>query len=322
MPLENINPHGSYKEMNARHKAAMAMLEASHNAELMLWLQSEIKLLHSQYDHLGAAGKNFKKAFEKAACHEVIKPDLGSRAALVTHDVTRGFVNTICYGNSTLLDANPLALFGSRTHEGIHAIQFAKAAVTHATPYNHAARIALCPRDAMTLQIMKERQAFAGQLLFMDLLGRHFNGAALPTAAELQEKLLDNVHHIKPESRWETETDFLNYYRDLTLRDYEGYFPEGKASLLLKDIVFVRLELKDLAEMNEFLDFDTFGRTEAEISSSFGGLLDQEREDRLARLNRRLGIEDEGKLPLFGEALTEEGLTRADFLMRSRAWKP
>ncbi len=296
---------------------------ARQQAERDQWLMRAIGELDEWYAKLGPVGQKFKSDFAATKCGEHIDLDIRARAALNTHHMTRGFLNTISYNRDVLDDARDL--FSSRTHEGVHAIQYSQSAAAQATPYNCRVKIMLCPRDAILLQELKERDALSKQWLFDAMLDDHLalpDGSYQPQSLAMLEAALQNHARtiLEKTNNFEGKT-FLESYRDMTIRDYEGMM----ASRHQKegDIIYVRLDPDDVIEIGHNLGLHSFGRNAAEAAEWMqSSPLTAVQEATLSAIHADLGLQSTAALPTLAEALQARGLTKAGFVAQSHAKPP
>lgn len=304
--------HESWKEFNARQQAARDA-----------WLVHSLIDLDDWYDRLGFVGQQFKAEFSTTQCTEAIDLDVRSRAALNAHYFLHGFMNSISYNKDVLDD--PRELFSSKTHEAVHAIQFHRSAATHATAFNAHTKIVLCPRDAILLQELKERDAQSKQWLFNQMLDDYLaapDGSYVPPAVDVLESLLRGTARIILETthRYDGQT-FLESYRDMTIREYEGLLTDRHRDE--GDIIYVRLDPDDIIGVGDSLGLHSFGRNEAEARQwMVSAPLTAAQEGRLSAVHRVLGLDEARVLPTLAEALQAQGLTRAGFVAHSRAKPP
>lgn len=269
------------------------------------WLRGTLNGLSGLYARLGIIGARFLQDFAATGCVESVDLQLSARASFQAHHRTQGFINKIFYSVGVLPDE--AALFSSRTHEAIHAIQFSRAAAAHATPFNAAAKIMLCPRDAVLLEELKERDAFSKQWL-LDKMANDPGYAALDPGA-LEQDLREHAACVLQSLRWNDAMSFLDYYRGKALDEYETVMAARHEAE--PDLVYVRLEPEDILSIGGSLRLQSFDAGWSSVP------LTPEQETRLAALNRVFGIDDEGNLPTLGQALRMRGTDRAAFLAAS-----
>lgn len=279
-------------------------------AERDAWLHDELNGLSGLYSRLGLVGRRFLQDFAATSCAESVNLQLSARASFQAHHTTKGFINKILYSTNVLDDVK--ALFSSRTHEGIHAIQFGFSAAAHATPFNVGSKIMLCPRDAVLLEELKERDAFAKQRILDKMLADDRYAASNMNFFE--SELQGYARTILRRLQWNDEMNFLDYYRGKAMGEYEIRMADRHKAE--GDIVYVRLEPEDILGIGDSLGLHSFGTSPAD-AMTWRRPLTPDQETRLDALNRTLDITDEGGLPTLGQALQAQGLTRAAFLARS-----
>ncbi len=316
------NMQGDWQTIAAQEAAERAALEAQQLVRRLPWFREEMRIQKGFYDHLGWLGTRFLEAFNRAAAPDEFDVHLGqgTRAVLNTHHVIKGFQRRIIFGRHVAEDSNRLAIFWAMTHEGTHlANQYDRVAATHATPFNPHASVVLCPRDAMILNVLMERQAFAMELLMDDLRQDVMSGklapAHIPVATQLQEKLRMYAARIDTRTRWGTEEAFLDHYRANTLAAYED---AGRITHIKNNnISFARLGLADLRLLNDCFGMNTFGESDDDLGLLLRADFTPEQQTRLDRINGILGIGLEDYLPVLDDALAVLGTCPAAFLQTS-----
>lgn len=315
--IKSDNPSGSWANLKESENAALAGMWKIRQE----WLDAQVAETNTWYDQLGSMGSEFRQAFQTAACSETIdtiKPELSrnTRAVMNAHHIYDGFMNNVLVGEACLNDENPFALFSSLNHERTHlAIQYRNVAATHATPWNSWARVMLCPRDAMIINVLMERQAFAVQRVFEDF-ARGINTGEIgpdnmPTPAELQASLQAYARNIGQQAKWDNDAAFVRHYRNQA----QGFYSEKHADYLKSaDITYARLGIEDLRAINDFLGLNTFGNTDAELMA----LLDQSFEGYQLEIvneqNADLGVPSYKKLPTMTKAMQNRGMNAGDFI--------
>lgn len=316
--------HGPWKPIADLEAAERAELEARQHARRMEWFHEEMKIQHGFFDHLGWIGGAFKDALACARYtqdFDVHFSNKDTRAVLTSHNLTKGFVGEISFGKAAADDSNRFSIFWALVHEGTHlANQYHRVAAMHATPFNARAKVVLCPRDAMILNVLIERQAFAMQLVMDDLLDGVVNGFMssdeIPSPADLQVSLQQYAAVLDPRMKWTNESQFLDFYRGRALDRYE----ETGRVLHLKEnnIQYARLSLDQLKVLNDCFGMTTFGIGDAELESLLKVTFTPEQQARLDQANRDLGI-DESKLPMLEAALAGLGTNAEAFLEVGRS---
>lgn|GEM_PF-3532452 len=315
------NPQGDWASIIQQQEAEAAALAARQLAQRMAIITEEVKVQTGYFAQLGWLGRSFSEAFNKAAAPIDVDPKkTDCRATLWTHGSISGFLREITLGKGIVMDSNPLAIFGALTHEGTHLVnQFERVPATHASPYNTRSPVVLCPRDAVVLNILIERQAFAMELLMDDLLAEARKSDSetyeVPPASVLQVKLQEYAQMKNTRTRWESEDAFLDSYRGGKMSDYE---PNGRADYLKNgNIGYVRLGLADLRILNDCFGMKTFGETDEDLSKLLTSDFTPEQQARLDQINSDLGVGNEEDLPLLEDALAAHGMTIDAYLKMS-----
>lgn len=238
------------------------------------------------------------------------------------------------YSNTILIDERDRAvgeIETSRRHEGAHAILWSKSAAAHASPYNMAAPVVLCPRDWGRLMRNSERAA----MTYNALLGFADPDAAVKeamkkepgTVEDFAEAMAANSNNIevalnrvarecleKNSNFYMLPTGKRTEKEALTLRNYYTWY-----SLLrfqdsntfnwdyeLADMpapIFVRLDDEDILEMGELLGFSAFGRGRPDSFFTDQSPLMWKHQRWQNSLNLKMGILDSNELPTVREAL-------------------
>lgn len=284
-------------------------------------LNRELAVTDDRYERLGEIGQDFLATMKAVRPVEHVNPEHEGVATYYGVGRTR-LMNKIVYGPDALIDQN--RLFAVRTHEMIHAFQVHIAAAAHADPYRH---VALCPRDSIWLEHLKELSAYGGQLLFGTLshyerkgISKNFN----VRVRNLSEKDMESLSHLRDVMRdsaldaMNSEIDNINrwdYYADNALRRYEEAVEDRGDDWP----VFVRLEPEDIRDIGNAFILNPFTDDNDNVLPQFmtPPSLPPELQERLDHLNRRLGLTHHEDIPLFGDVLKGQGLTRREFLDRS-----
>ncbi len=303
----------------AFHAAASAMaglswaaLNARHQAERDAWLAQAILDLGSYYKQIGPLGDAFSREVALTGCGEFVDPELPARAAFHAHHLTQGFSNQIFYSPSALQTTQ--GLFSSRTHEAVHALQFSRCAATHATPYNGASKIILCPRDGVLLDELKERDAFSKQWLLQRLYDEPGYNTQSPD--QWKQDLRQHAETVLESMNLRRGYNFRDYYRDREIESYEDCMVSRHQQE--QGLTYVRLDAADLWMLGGALGLNTFGDTLGEASRWRGlHLLTPGQEGRIAVLNQQLGIMQESTLPTLRQALMAQGTSRPLFMRQA-----
>lgn len=315
--INTANPSGSWANLKQSESDALAGMWKIRQA----WLEAQVVEMNKWYDNLGPLAMQFCQTFQTAACSETIdtiKPGLSpnTRAVMNSHNIFSGFKNNVVVGESALNDDNPFALFSALNHERTHlAIQYRNVAATHATPWNSYARVVLCPRDAMIINVLMERQAFAVQRVFEDLARGVHEGTIgpdnMPTPADLQTALQSYARKIDTQVKWDNDAAFVRHYRDQA----QGFYSGGHADYLKgADITYARLGIEDLRAINDFLGLKTFGETDAELLALLDEPFEGYQLEIVAEQNADLGVPAYDKLPTVTRALADRKMNAGDFI--------
>ena len=314
------NPFGTWENLAKSEANALDAMWQTRQE----WFEGQKAGMNSWYDRLGWIGKAFRQAFESAACVETIDSvratlSANTRAVANGHNVFDGFMNAILIGRGALADENPYALFSALNHERTHlAIQYRNVAASHATPWNSKAHVVLCPRDAMILNVLMERQAFAVQRVFEDLARGMDEGELgpqnMPSHEELQAVLHIYTKEIDWHVKWDTDEAFVRHYRDQAQDFYTG----GHAAYLKRsDITFARLGIEDLRAINDFFGLNTFGNSDDELLQLLTESFEGYQLEKLAGQNADLCVPAYELLPSVTEALQKRKMSSADFIRLS-----
>lgn len=121
-------------------------------------------------------GAIFNEACKKADVREIIDPFETINAAfrsfiMPPNPGEKGLRNKLVYGDPAFESGG--RLFAARTHESIHAMQYAKAAAMHADPFNPAAPFFLTPEDYVRRKELLEADAYAKGAWLQSLAGAY-----------------------------------------------------------------------------------------------------------------------------------------------------
>lgn len=309
-------PQGDWATL-LRQQAGHDPLTPEEIAARYALVEGEAKAQLGYYQKLGVLGRAFHEATQKAAIPVRVDSTLrSSRAILNTFNTVSGFRGDIELGHLIVTDHNPHAIFAALTHEATHLVnQYYRVPATHASPFNTASPVVLCPRDAMKLNVLLERQAFAMQLLMEDLLQAHLaqdEALDLSDTAMLQARLRDYAQMRNPRTLWADEKTFVEYYSRTKLNHYEE---EGRqAHMRDKKVVFARMSLADIRGLNECFGLKTFADDDAALQALWDAPIDSVLEKRILEINRALGIDDEEALACLDDAYRACGIEATDFM--------
>jgi hypothetical protein len=165
------------------------------------WLRKELTIQDQMLDALGGAGQEFKRLFNSLNLKEEVDLTRDSPAAYMVFRWQEGFVNKILFGKDALVSRR--YFFLCRFHEMIHALQHNEVAATHAQALNQKSKIFLCPRDALWMSELLEKDAYAKQYLIDAYMtagdlkdfssALHKNGVQISPAMTFPEDLMKNL---------------------------------------------------------------------------------------------------------------------------------
>lgn len=285
-------------------------------------------------------------------CKVALAPEhdcLASYQSFSLHPARSGFINTITYG--AVAAREPERLFAAMVHESAHAQQKRQAAALHASPFNPASKIIICPRDWMLLEERCEQDAYTRQVWMSSLLAQqnpglralkvidsaleigHFEalrqgdtlGGALRRAAEIT--LHKSYFWDNPDSPYR----FVHHAQDHALQSYARALDirHGRGE---DGFVFVRALPEDIHAIGRSFGPNVFGDDPSDpaLLSGTKPLPDpvpgtgyaESTSRRLEALNARLGIGDEDRLPTLGAALAASGMTLERFMAHSMRRRP
>ena len=291
--------------------------------------QRELAHLNATYDHLGLIGRRFKAAFKKTGCPEIKVLDDKQTPSFQGHHFSHGHQNKILYGGWCFDDREKLQ--DSSNHERTHAIQDSISAIAHAIPYNgnifavssaeagvavgaHR-QIILTPRDYMLLEELKERGSYAMQKILSELRSTDFD-----PIKQLGRNLED--YAAKVLESWDVAgsnpvISHLAHYRTKALHNYENMMINPKDRQPYdRDIIYVTFEAADIAALGNICGLEIFGHETADMSRWSATPLSEGHKNWVDNLTGTLGAD---KPVPFSVALKAVGLTREEFLTRSRA---
>lgn len=284
----------------------------------------------------GNIGALFAGEFKSTGCTQNIDVRYRGLAHYTSFSLSKdkgGFVNNITYGPLAVEDL--AHLYSSMVHEATHAIQKSKCAALHASPFNPNTRIVICPKDWIMLQERCEQGAYTMQALFNSLLADSIpeikalsakdalsvtDFDAMRDPAPYFVEAMRNIAHKSLDKSFysdnpDAEKRFRHYYHDVSL---DGFTAGVETRLKDKEtIIFVRAEPEDIAAIGDITGFNLFGYGTPQAEFADHPALLKDTDEKLQKLNAKLGITDEATLPTLSEALAAAGLTRAEFLAAS-----
>ncbi|MBI2234614.1 MAG: hypothetical protein HYU57_06470 [Micavibrio aeruginosavorus] len=268
------------------------------------WLRQEIAVQDALAERAGVLTRQFNAAVRGTGVGEKIH--LGVKGAAffpVGGSVPR---NTILYGSSVLVSRQEF--MNARLHEQTHALQFNRIAAASARFPGPGAEVCLCPRDSYWLSILMERDAYLRAALLEDMIGRK---PGKPQTAESFQGMARRLERRMAPFMWVvTASAYYPDYRamwtyHLAQKDSEGRPPRPE---------YVRLEEEDLQELVTAAGPAAMRAERLIRPRSLGWW----QKDGPIVLNALAGIDDDRALPGFGEALRARGLSREEFLARTR----
>lgn len=295
---------------------------------------------------LGNIGKDLCAAFRQAACPVFIDPEMKLLAVHTSFTYTGKTARSV-YENtiylSTRATAHGTRHFSALVHEMTHATQTAHSAILHASPYNTATDIVLCPRDFITACERAEQDAYARQALFASLMlrARPDQKRSASNKDPVPVRIFETLRRRAPAPldalRQATQymlarpgyysaqghsVPLADSYHELALTAYAGIMESRLKEPDLR-LRFIRMEDEDILDIGRSYGPSLFGDGE-KLLPEFAQRPDLSPHNRalLAQLNARLGITDENDLPSFGAALAAQQMTRAEFLARSKRNTP
>ncbi len=257
------------------------------------------------------------------------------------------------YLNTMFVDEKgrtPAEILVSKRHEGAHAILWSKLAAAHASPYNMASPIVLCPRDWGRLMRNSERASMA----FNAMLGFSDPDADVREALQSQPGTLEDFEAAMAANSGNVEVALnrvarecleknSNYYmlptgkrtekEPLTLRNYYTWYSLSKYEdsntfkwdYQLADMpapIFVRLDDADILQMGELIGLSAFGSDRADTFFTEQAPLMWKHQRWQESMNYKMGILNSDALPTVREALRDYfGITPEQFLEFSKKYK-
>lgn len=322
-----VRARDAWISANGYQSPALELFDSAQKEEQRLWLDDRLKRFETLYRGFGPLGQRLVDIFNATGCTHGIDLTLKSRAALQPYNVNLGFLNRIDLGQKALQDDNDASFAECDMHERIHAIQFAGVPVVHATPFNYATKRILCPEDAILLEELKERIAYSVSKFLSDPLrsGKPLISDEEKIGAQIS---LDAETVLESMLNEDSET-YLSHYRSEALDAYCTLPTNPYAAPMSwriehnqeQDIEFVRLDEASLEPLLKPLGIQVFpGLARSLLDRRVGSPLSPDERKRLDDTNRRLNVPE--KMRTFSQALRDDNETAADFMARSRAYKP
>ncbi len=287
-----------------------------------------LESIDALYGRMGEGGRDLVRTFRAIGTPEFYDPGYDEVGAFHGFSLS-GFLNKSVFGPRALRGEREF--LSIRTHEIIHAIQHFVLAATHADPVNGRSSIALCPRDMVKLEELKERSAYAGQYLFETLYDGLVAGREVtftlsdwtPEEEQGMEEVKANMRASVASMMDEDDRKVKRIYNGDILDRYEKAIAARRDELERGEMRFVRLEDEDIAAAGDGFVLNIFTDAEGNVLREF--LRDVEltpaQEARVRKLNEILGI-DENALPTFGQALADAGTDREQFMIASITGAP
>lgn len=235
----------------------------------------------------------------------------------------KGFQNEVTYGAPALESAG--RLFAARNHEFIHAMQYQKAAILHADPFNAASPFIIAPEDYVRRKELLEADAYAKGAWLQSLAAgtNPAMGTALdrtPLSAGKFSDIRRQANGLQDtlgkaalaasacEGKWLADgsvTPARDLWHALALEEYERILKARKKAGE-ENFIFVRMTDSDARDIGT-----SFGPNPFEKSIPALQLSEKNRQA-LEKLEASLGIS--ATLPSLGEALAQKGMTREGFI--------
>lgn len=290
----------------------------------------------------GAIGQALFDRFRTTRCRVDIDETM---AALAVHTSfvypprkgQPSFDNIIYLGAA--VNAGRQAQFSALVHECAHAAQTGHTAALHASPFNAATPIALCPRDFVMACERAEQDAYARQAWFNDLmlaatgadpaitakdpvpvatlraLRTAEGGATILALRRAALMMLDRPGFASASG---DHVSLADSYHELALTAYRRIL-DARAKAGAPPLQFVRLADADILDIGRAAGPSLFGDGE-NLLPDFAQRprLSPHNAALLAALNAELGIADEELLPTVGAALAARNMTRESFRQLGR----
>ncbi|MBU0859326.1 MAG: hypothetical protein KJ667_05270 [Alphaproteobacteria bacterium] len=228
--------------------------------------------------------------------------------------------------------------FAALVHEATHATQTGYSSILHASPYNAATNIVMCPRDFVMACERAEQDAYARQAWLSALLiekegiSDSFTNAD-PVSAKTFNTLRNETQSVTDAMRQAAvkmlscprfssvrgdPVTLADSYHEMALLSYKNIM-KRRAKGNAPALQFVRMEDRDILDIGRSYGPSLFGDNDQLLAAfKHPAQLSPHNQRLLDRLNKALGITDEASLPTFGAALAAQGRTRESFLADSR----
>lgn len=276
----------------------------------------------------GAIGIAFHDACKQAGSKEGVDEKQVINAAFSSfifppYAGQKGFQNEITYG-APALETNG-RLFAARNHEFIHALQYQKAAILHADPFNAASPFIIAPEDYLRRKELLEADAYAKGAWLQSLATETdpTMGAALdktPLSAGKFSDIRKETNGLQDtlekaalaasasEGKWLADgsvTPARDLWHALALEEYARIL-KARKNAGEENFIFVRMTDSDARAIGTSFGPNPFEKSLPALQ------LSEENRQALDKLEASLGIS--AALPSLGEALAQKGLTRESFI--------
>lgn len=284
---------------------------------------------------LGPVGQSLSGAFCRAASAEQADGDLKVNAVFRSFawppaPGRRGFRNNIAYGPSVLHD--DARLFGARAHEHIHALQYRRAAVLYADPFNDASPFVLSPLSYVQRKERLEQDAYAKgawlQSLLPDRLHRALDNTPLSVGAfkrlrrrhgSLEKTMAAAARYASGRKGYwlhgTTKHPARDLWHEVALREYASIM-EARAKKDLPPPRFVTMSFEGIAAIGDSAGVNPFRADPALCQSPVQ--LSAENKKLLREIEDRWQVPPQDSLPTLADALGQAGMTPAGLICRSR----
>lgn len=303
--------------------------------------ETQLPLLDELFKKMGPIGRHFLMEFSASQCHETVD-------RFIRNTSTNAMGPTYHYGSSRFcneLSYNPGILnslrwmFRAKSHDGIHAIQWASSAALHANSWNKKTQFILSPRSDMLKLELTENDAYAKQLLLEQVLGNvecwddavdnvkgedtrsQILSVMTDGTLKLDDVAVQRLQHyassvLDSEKRADKKS-FREAYRDVCLKDWKNGLDLRRSDGNMRDVEFVTLDEEDVMILGSSLGIYTFGKEPIETRAWLNGTLDLDCEQRIQEINEKAGI-DEKSLRTLGQALASCGMSKNEYLTKQR----
>lgn len=298
-------------------------------------------LLQAHDPERGAIGQQLTAAFNRASAREEAAPFMLINAAFRSFvwpplAGQAGFQNVIAYGAPVLDDMGHL--FAARVHEYIHALQYRRAAVLYADPFNAADDVVLHPLAYVQRKERLEQDAYAKGAWIQSLsVDRHKDVAAALDATPLSVAdftalraqggaLVDVIARAAAQAAhchglW-LHNDATHPARDLwhqlALEEYAGILRARRKAGQLP-ATYVRMGYEDIVAIGDTLGVNAFRHDRAlaealpELSASNRALL--------AQIEQEFGLPAHDSLPTLRQHLKAHNEKPARMIARARNYR-